>query len=71
VVSVPLEVIVKAGPQPMPELQMLLTPPYEVFPYKFPSVPMTNPATGTAPSGQPLWEQKLYIVFNSPCGLIL
>ena len=34
-------------------------------------MPTTNPATGSDPSAQFGWEQKLYSVVNSPVAVIL
>src|SRR5579872_2873282 len=63
VVSVPPGVILKNVPP--------IFPPPEVVPYKFPLVAWSSPAEGHSPSGQLLWEQKLYSVVNAPLGVIL
>lgn len=58
-VSVPLVVILKTVPQPLPLHSVVLAPPLPDVPYKFPSVAWTSPANGFEPSVQPLFEQKL------------
>src|ERR1039457_7264448 len=64
VVSVPLGVILKTVPP-------LLIPPPAVVPSRSPLAAWTSPATGSSPSAQFVWEQKLYSVVSVPLGVIL